>query len=128
MELKGDDNMTVGKLKELLNQYPDDARVWSRYKDAEIIQVDGVAYDIEKKQDGITLYSRDFINMEKYLKELVDNAEEKYGDNEVDFFIDLYELGIIPDDFKAFKYETWRYEWAKENFENYGLTNDNPVW
>ena len=114
--------MTIRKLKELIANIPDDARIY--LDDGQRDLFDGISEIVE-----VTHFCEPYNNV-VFLRvrddfDVIEELEEKceyYSENDIDeedAIIDLDEHGYTPDDFS---YDPVRYEWAKENFENYGLS------
>ena len=111
--------MTIKKLKELIQDIPDDARVYLDRKPLELIDSEDEVIDVTHFADPygkiVLLRTRDDLDVSAELEGFLTFCSEEDID-QYDAFLELGECGYV---LKDFAYDPERYEWAKEFSETH---------
>ena len=113
--------MTIGYLKELIKNLPDDMRICaddgSKGMFSDNSEFVTLIYTKENKNNICVLQTKNDFDLQKELQSMLNNAIDDYLFDEQGFWIDFNDMGYKYTDFE----DEERQEWAKEQLENYGL-------
>ena len=112
--------MTIGYLKELIKNLPDDMRICaddgSKGMFSDNSEFVTLIYTKENKNNICVLQTKNDFDVDYEVEAMLDFASEN-NIEESDFWITFTEAGYKYTDFD----DEERQEWAKEQLENYGL-------